>query len=360
MAISHLDLTAFRNIGKAVFQPHPELNIIIGNNGSGKTSLLEAIYFLGRGRSFRSSSSKKLIQDNHNQFILHCKTASPLANNIGIQVNLQGLKAKANQQVIKRSSDLATLLPLLFISPDADKLLQIAPKQRRRFLDWGLFHVEHNYLELWKRYNRTLVQRNSFLKSPHDQLKVWDDELIKYGLSIDQYRKKHVENLNLVFKSLIKELLPEKELSIAYKQGWPKNLDLKTAIYSNHDSDRKMGFTQRGPHRCDLQILDNKTKSLAEPFLSGGQLKLTAICLVLAQATIVSKVSNEQGILLIDDIAAELDPDKRRKLLEIVLNMGMQLFITSTDPSLITLPDEQSHQVFHVEHGTITATDVSN
>ena len=360
MAISHIDITAFRNISKAVLKPHLELNLIIGNNGSGKTSLLEAVYVLGRGRSFRASANKKLIQQAEKEFILHCKTSDIPSSNIGIRVGTAGLSAKANHQIIKRSSDLATLLPLLFISPDADKLLQISPKLRRRFLDWGLFHVEHNYLELWKRYNRTLIQRNSLLKSSMTDISVWDNELINYGNKINEFRTDYVSKLNDLFLALNEKLLPEHRLRLVYKKGWPKDLDLHTAITTNLEADKKMGFTHRGPHRCDLQVLFSDSNTLAEPLLSGGQLKLVAICLILAQAILVTKNAAQKGILLVDDIAAELDSNKRKLLIEIMLGMDMQIFITSTDVDLIDLPEEQSRQVFHVEHGCITATDVSS
>ncbi len=353
MPLTSINISNVRNIDEAIFDCHPTLNIIVGRNGSGKTSLLEGIYMLGRGRSFRTSFKKTIIQKNRQNIFVVGKTNHKHPQTIAIQLSEKGLIAKAKGEQLTKSSQLALILPLLMISPDADKLIEGGPKQRRRFIDWGLFHVEHSYLSLWKRYNRALIQRNTVLKrGAKAEIKSWDEQLIEYGMALTAHRRQYCQDLEKLFLSYLPHLTDNLNLGLHYRPGWLNEESLREALFNSFQGDSKVGFTQKGPHRADLCILlDGK---IAVNFLSGGQQKLVACALILAQAKLLNQRLNDRGILLVDDLPAELDPIHRESFLTLLNKIGSQLFVTTTEASLLPLDSFPSYTMFHVEHGKLS------
>lgn len=350
MLLNTIEIKALRNIAKASINCHPVLNIFVGPNASGKTSILESIYLLGRGRSFRSN--KNIIREQDDTLVVVAQLDDKHLKHIGVQISPSGFKAKYNGKIINKSSELATLMPLLMISPDADKLIQGKPSQRRRFLDWGLFHVEQSYFPVWQKFYRALLQRNSLLKQKNlKELPYWNQQLIEYGERVHQYRFKYISELKGIFEDFVSQLISNETLSINYKKGWLKELQYDEALSISKEKDISLGYTRQGPQRADL-LVQRENKN-ANAFLSGGQQKLAACALILAQAKLVNQRLSKKGVLLVDDLPAELDQEHRKILLDLLLELDSQIFLTTTDIELLKLHDKNTHSVFHVEHGKI-------
>ncbi len=356
MAIRLLSIHDLRNIQTASLEPCERLNLIFGPNGSGKTSILEAIYLLGRGKSFRSAYSRRIIRREQSSLTVFGKTlsANDCSDSLGIQIKEGKFRAKINGEIEKKSSNLASLLPLLLISPDADKLIKGSPRQRRRFIDWGLFHVEHEFLPVWQRYNRILLQRNSALRQNNGSvLDAWNDQLVEAALKLDQFRRGYLTQLVEQTQCILPKLLEIEACDFRYQPGWPISESYGAALIANVDSDIKAGFTQRGPHRAELSM--RVVGRPAAEFLSGGQQKLAACSLLLAQASVFNLRREENCILLVDDLPAELDTRHRAKFMDLLYSIGGQVFVTATDASSLDISGYPNKQMFHVEHGVITA-----
>lgn len=354
MSLSLLSILNLRNIESAKIEPSPRLNILVGANGSGKTSVLEAIYLLGRGKSFRSAYSRRIVNYNHPSLTVFGKTQSKsgLVNTLGIQISNGRFRAKLNGKFEQKSSTLASVIPLLFISPDGDKLINGSPRQRRRFIDWGLFHVEHEFLSVWQRYNRILQQRNAILRQKSVAMLVnWDEQFIEAALSLDKFRVKYLENLVCLTRKYIQQLLGIDGIEFSYQSGWRRGESFKDALKASVDSDLRLGFTQKGPHRADLQM-KIEGRAAAE-YLSGGQQKLAACSLLLAQASVFNQYKQDSCVILVDDLPSELDLQHRHLFMDLLYSIGGQLFVTTTASDLLQLSAYKDKKTFHVEHGSV-------
>lgn len=355
MALDLLSIQNLRNIQATSIQPCARLNVVYGANASGKTSLLEAIYLLARGKSFRSAYSRRIVRHEHAELTVFGRIASADGRRhaLGIQIKEGKFSAKVNGAFEQKSSRLAALLPLLLISPDGDKLIKGSPRQRRRFVDWGLFHVEPAFLSVWQRYNRLLQQRNALLRHKRrDLLLPWDDQLIVDGARLDQYRRDYVDKLAQQADHFIRQLLALDTFEFRYQSGWPQGEGYVDSLRSNLESDLRAGFTQRGPHRADLNVRV-AGRSAAE-VLSGGQQKLAACALLLAQASVFNRHTQKNCVILVDDLPAELDSHRRHNFMQLLYSIGGQLFVTTTDRDSLDLDVFSDKRVFHVEQGSIT------
>lgn len=352
MSITALAIRNLRNIAEISIEPGPRFNLIFGSNGSGKTSLLEAIYLLGRGRSFRSVYSNRIIRHGEESLTVFGKsTTQQFNNNLGIQIKDFKFKAKLNGQFLKKSSDLALVVPLLLITPDGDKLIKGSPRQRRRFMDWGLFHVEHKFLEVWQRYNRVLAHRNAALRQSRAYLAPWNLQLIEVAEEVHKYRLNYALELSVSAQNCFSELADINSAVFKYQSGWNKDQTFSESLNFNIENDIKAGFTQKGPHRADL-VMQIAGKSATE-YLSGGQMKLAASALFLAQARLYLSKLNTPCVLLVDDLPAELDIAHRKALLDILYATSGQVFITTTELSAVDLSDYNETRTFHVEQGCL-------
>ena len=352
MSLNSLTIQNLRNITNINLEPHSRFNIIYGENGSGKTSILEAIYVLGRGRTFRSAYNKKIIRNGEESlFIFSQSKEAEINNNLRIQIQNNQFQAKLNGQFLKKASSLALYVPLLLITPDGDKLIKGSPRQRRRFLDWGLFHVEHGFFEIWQRYNRVLIQRNIALRQSTAQLSTWSRQLADVGNELNKQRQYYSTQLAEMAQYCFKELTNIESARFNYLSGWNKDQTFAESLDLHTETDIKTGFTQRGPHRADLTMQINGHS--ASEYLSGGQIKLAACALYLAQARLYSSKLNKFCTVLVDDLPAELDSKHRKALLDVLYLTNGQIFITATDLSLLNLNGYEEIKMFHVEQGAI-------
>ena len=354
MSIKQLNINHFRAITEATLTPNPQLNVIIGGNGSGKTTLLESIYYLGRGKSFRSSQLKKIVQHGQTGFTLYTQLNTQPAANIGIQKSNTDTIVKLNGQIIHTSSSLAQYLPLLLIHPESHYLLEQGPKQRRHFMNWGLFHVEHRFLSLWNTFLQTLKQRNALVRHKDSRtLPIWDQRLCDVAEEIDQLRLKYIQAIEAPFQHFCQQLLQLEQIKLVYKRGWDDKKSFHEILLAARQRDFECGYTRYGPQRADLIIYQNGQN--IHQVVSRGQQKLVITALLLSQAQYLSEQRAQPTVILVDDITSELDISHCTKLYNTLLSMNSQLFITSVSDHLlshIALPE--SYQMFHVEQGQLS------
>ena len=357
MSIEQLEIKNFRNLAEVSLTPSSQLNAIIGNNGSGKTSLLEAIYFLGTAKSFRTPHSKQAIQFGSDQFVLFSKiTHNDSASvPVGISKSKTSIAIKIANKLVSSSSSLAEMLPVQLINPDVHKMLEEGPRYRRRFLEWGLFHVKPKYFFHWQSCRHILKQRNAALKQNLSQREIahWDSQLCEISTVITQIRKQYLEELQPVINQMLAKVenLPGVEIRLA--QGWSKEKSLEEVLVDNLETDRSRGFTQYGPQRVDLVILSQGVR--AKEVVSRGQQKLITAIMKLAQLVMLNNLDQgKNGILLVDDLPAELDPHFRNTLVNMIAEQHCQVFITATESSMLFQdPTHLPQQMFHVEHGNL-------
>ncbi len=355
MTLLKLDIYAVRNILKATIYPAPAINFIVGANASGKSAVIEAIFILGRAKSFRSATIKPVINFAQQQLIVAAQTmqANGGSTHLGIQLDSKSYCCRINQQATQKRSDLAYALPLQIIHPKSYELLDAGPQLRREFLDWGVFNDDENFLPAWRNYKKALAQRNSLLKTKTlKQLNVWDKELVYYGTIVNSYRHNYLQKFKPVFTEIVAQFLEIDDIDIKLLSGWDTDRDFQQVLNVDLDKDLRYGFTHSGPHRGDIQVLVNNR--LARDFVSRGQLKLLVMSLKLAQVQLLKNEHSNVGCFLIDDFAAELDVNNSAKLLHYLTELDCQVFITATEiTDFGDLTQIKNYKMFHVEHGNI-------
>ena len=328
------------------------LNVFEGRNGAGKTSILEGMHLLGRGRSFRTARVSEL-QRKGSDFLRVVGGVGPpeAVRVVGLERRGREIDLRVAGVRAERASVLASCLPQLVIRPESQGLISGGSEGRRKLLDWVLFHVEHNYGEQHARYRRVLQQRNSALKagSTDRALRVWDQEFLETADVLHHARAAFFAARGEDLRSRIDELVGF-PVDIQYSPGWPASSGLEQALKDSIARDRTLGFTANGPHRCDLQLTVMATK--ARNVLSRGESKLTILGLLLALADVVKKLGIPP-VLLIDDLASELDEYARERFFTAVAMTGCQAFVSTVDVALIPEPWRSSAAVFHVEQGAV-------
>lgn len=350
MSLAELALEDVRCLRRAELFLHPGQNLIWGGNASGKTSLLEAIFLLGRGRSFRTRSSERLIRHGEARLRVVGKTVGPPPESIGLEVSRQdGTVAKLRGAYVSSLAELSHAFAVQVIEPGAHKLIEEGAQRRRRWMDWAVFHVEPGFIDVWSRYARALKQRNSALRSTPDQAGAWDAEIVRHGEVIANLRRDFVERLQPYWTETVRELTGL-ELELYYARGWAADVTLTEALGAARDRDVARGMTHVGPHRADIVV--RLERGLARETLSRGQQKLVAAAMTLSQLSLIRELTGTLPTLLLDDPAAELDRDRLSRFVARVAQLQCQLVVTSLSPELSVFgaPD----RVFHVEHGAVS------
>jgi DNA replication and repair protein RecF len=359
MSLICLDMTNFRNFVSSQFKPlSAGFNLIYGHNGSGKTSLLEAIYYLSLGRSFRSTLIGRTIHQAADRFLLFAQTALQDTQivPIGIERQLVGdMKIRIAGKDANSVAELAELMPVQLINSHCYNLLDGGPVFRRKYLDWGVFYLNKDFLRLWKDTSQLIKQRNALLRRyrPQKELEIWNKELASKALLLNQYRQEYVQRLLPLLLTTVAELLPSLDVNITYRPGWDETKDYGDVLTASLERDIQLGHTQFGPHRADLKITINKV--IAKDILSRGQQKLFVCAMILAQGTLLNSDANKKPIYLIDDLPAELDIVSRTNLIALLSKQETQIFITAVERgSLSECLSALPLKMFHVEHGEIT------
>lgn len=351
-----------RNLVDLKLNLGPKFNVFYGNNGSGKTSVLEAIYLLSRARSFRCSHSDSIITYSQPKFSVFGLLNTPLGHQrLGIEREHGGrVRMKINGEATRLASQLAEYLPIQLMTPDSYKLLNDGPKYRRQFVDWGCFHHNPRFNQAWSQYQRALQQRNAALKqqAPLAEVKLWDIELIESAKLITEARKQYLADFMPLFYEMFAHLLVDCGLAIEYALGWPGDLGFEAALAASLPKDRAVGHTGVGPHRADITLLIDHIP--AQEILSRGQQKLLVAALHLAQGSHLQLARDKSCVFLLDDLTAELDADKQNAVISVLRMLKSQVFITSvTAEPLDTCLNPAETQMFHVKQGQIDALGVS-
>jgi DNA replication and repair protein RecF len=365
MAIFSLKVTQFRNLSLLNFSPTTDgLNIISGQNGSGKTNLLEAIYYLSLAKSFRHASVRHLVHYTKSEFSLFAQVLSlgetakdRTITTLGMQKGLNsGIRLRLGERTLSSITELAFFLPVQVIYSQSHHFFELGPVFRRKYLDWGLFYQQPAFLSCWHHFMKMLRQRNAALRKrcSKQEIECWTHELLHHAQVFDHFRRNYVSSIEPYIIEFAQTLLPDLPIQISYDPGWNQQQDLSEALAQSYSEDYRLGYTQFGPHRADLIV--NIQQTTVKHILSRGQQKLLICAMILAQGKFLVEQTKKCPIYLIDDLPAELDRQSRQKLLASLSEQSAQVFITAIESQAIT--EVASHatpiKVFHVEHGQVS------
>ena len=415
MYIKRLLINDFRNLEYVELTPCSGFNFICGPNGSGKTSIIEAIHYLSLARSFRTSSYQYLIRQGQPQFTLFAQVQ---ADNAELDTTIGLLRPRNGEPVIKINSDPITRMVDLIdhiyvqiIHPQGVELITKSAEVRRAFIDWGVYYTDPEFKQLWLQYRKTLKQRNTLLRrdgpkrryqSPFsdftpqlnegisglqgeasltlnaalasnlgfeqqnfgcdkhgfdqpnfgfDEMGVWDEALARLSEQITQKRQAYLEQLQVILQDIVGQFLPDFHLKFELNQGWEKGQDLRGLLAQNLEKDRGLGYTLYGCHRADLKIKNNNISAGAT--LSRGQLKMLVYAMRLAQGMLLRQLTNRTCIYLIDDLNSELDDRAQRILLDTLVSCQHQVFISNIQQELLFPSDTSQCKVFNLESGKV-------
>jgi DNA replication and repair protein RecF len=355
MSLAELRLEDVRCLRSAALELHPRLNLISGENGFGKTSLLEAIYLLGRGRSFRTRHTEQLIRHGESKLLVFGRLVSPggiadteIGHAVGVSYHRrEGIEARVDASPITSLAQLSSVFPVQVIDPGIHRLVEEGPLHRRRWLDWAVFHVEPNFILHWQNYSRALKQRNAALRSGADPT-IWNGELVRLGELLTISRARLMDALQPYWTAALQDL-DAVPATASFFSGWSRDQTLHDCLTAHLERDRERGSTGYGPHRFDV-VLKLQNHSVRE-VVSRGQQKLLGAAMALTMARYLYDMTGDRPALLLDDPAAELDELHTERLLATVGRLGGQLVVTALRPKDTPLgaPD----RVFHVEQGGV-------
>ncbi|HYE36694.1 DNA replication/repair protein RecF [Methylocaldum sp.] len=354
MSLVKIEAFDVRNIESATIEPSPRLNFVVGPNASGKTSLLEAVYLLGRARSFRTAQVNQAIRFGQSGLMVTGKIRNDagLVVPSGVHITRNKREIHLAGRTIHSSAELIRAFPVLVIQPASGALLEGAPKHRRQFLDWGVFHIEESYLDCWRRYVKALSQRNTLVREKRlREIELWNREVARYGTIMDGARERYAERLKPFFLQSAARFFAGFKFDLHVQSGWNKSKTLEAVLQEDVAADIRLGHTQSGPHKADFSItLDGRP---ARAYLSRGQMKLLVYALLLAQSLLMEESAGVSACVLIDDVASELDEDNKNRLLGFLRERRTQFFITATAEQIIKEAVDDDAAVFHVEHGQV-------
>ncbi len=331
MSLIELTVEDLRCLQRAELALDPRRNLIWGSNGSGKTSLLESIFLLGRGRSFRTRNSERLIRHGQPRLTVFGRTDGMPPQAVGVQVSRAGgTTARINGATAGSLTELSQSFPVQVIDPGIHKLVEEGGFRRRRWMDWAVFHVEPGFADAWVRYTRAVKQRNAALRHQPAQAAAWDPEVARLGEHIAESRRNMLDPLQPFWVQTVASLCGL-EVELHYSRGWSQDLPLAQAL-------------------ADSRVRDQGGRPARE-VLSRGQQKLVAIAMTLAQIRLLQERTALAPTLLLDDPAAELDGPHLLRFIEEVGRLNCQLVLTSLQPQsdLFGKPE----RVFHVEQGGV-------
>lgn len=360
MSISHLKISGIRNLQAVEFPPASRINIISGQNGSGKTSVLEAIHFLSSTRSFRTSELRHVLTQSQEAALVFSRVLAPGSTQpspLGVERRLNGdVRVRFDGRSLD-AAELASLLPVQVLYSGTFELLDGSPSIRRQFVDWGGFHADTQFIQLWRGFRRALKQRNSLLKYgkiDRFQMQVWDREFVAYGTQLTAHRRAYIDALVPQFERILKVLLGDVSIELKFYPGWDSKRSLDEVLLDQFEREAAQGFTLTGPQRADLRFRWDGVNAAER--LSRGQKKLVVSALRLAQGQLYRLQSQRPCIYLIDDLPSELDEPHVRLFCQFLEQSHDQCFITCVDPDTLTefwSPDTDL-ALFHLDAGHLT------
>lgn len=357
MRVTRLRIRDLRRLEEVEFAPGPGLNLFVGENGAGKTSVLEALHLMAYGRSFRGRVRDGLVRTGAPAIEIYVEWGqAERERRAGLRHAGQSWEGRLDGQAVSQLGDLCAALAVVTFEPGSHALVGGGGEPRRRFMDWGLFHVEQDFLPLWRRYIRALRQRNALLKrgAASDELDVWDRELAAAGEPLTRYRQVYLQRLESTLAVAAARIAPSLgAATLEFQPGWRREtMALEDALLLARDRDRLLGHTTTGPHRADWRV-GFAAMPQAEA-LSRGQAKLAALSCLLAQAGDFADRLGEWPVVALDDLASELDARHRAGVLAALREGGAQVFVTGTELSVQADGPGGDMRLFHVEQGRVT------
>lgn len=355
MILRRLDLLHLRIFERVRLEPCAGLNVITGPNASGKTSLLEGIHLLATGRSFRTARIGPVIRRGASGVMVTGRLEGERGElvHLGIRKGERGTQARVQGRRVRAQTELARLFPVQAIHPDSHELLAGPPGERRGFLDWGLFHSEEEYLPVLQGYRRALQQRNEALRlgAPDRALSAWEREMGRHGRQLDAFRRDYLLALGETVTDLRSRLPVEGALEWQYRRGWREEESLEEVLARGREREREMGYTLWGPHRAEV-IFRHEGVSLSQE-ASRGQQKTAVLLLRLAQVALHRRRTTRPVVVLVDDLASELDPARCAGALDLLRHLGCQVFVTAIQGDSLEVSGWEEIRMFHVEHGQL-------
>ena len=355
MQVTRLELSGLRCFEQARLSPGPGLNLLLGANGSGKTSILEALHLMAYGRSFRGRVRDGVVRSGGSalEVFVEWQEAGGRVRRAGLRHSGQSWEGRLDGAPLAQLGDLCAALAVVTFEPGSHALVMGPAETRRRFMDWGLFHVEPAFLGLWRRYARALKQRNSLLKARRGgdgQLDAWEQELASTGTVLTQSRERYLLQLQPFLAAASDALLPEAGATeLRFHPGWRREeLALADALLLARDRDLAAGFTSVGPHRADWRV--EQARIPGREALSRGQAKLTALSALLAQAEHQAGVRGDWPVIALDDLASELDRAHQALVLQRLQADGAQVLVSGTEAPAGLAALTLRPRTFHVEH----------
>ncbi len=353
MILERFEADGFRNLRGFAIEPHPSLNYLVGPNGAGKSSVLEAMQCLAMGHGFRSRRYRDHLAHDADEYLLRAE----LAEHGGISRHRCGVRRGRDGQLdlkldfapLASFAELARLLPVKVLTPDSHQLIQGAPEERRRFLDWGCFHADESFHPAWRRFRRALSQRNELLRegAPDGEVRSWDEAIALDGTALQALRSAYVDRLKFHVEQRLATVGFVFHVELELRSGWSRERSLGDALERNLDQHRRMRTTTDGPHRAELVVrVDGRP---ARDVLSRGQQKLLVYLLHLAQ---VDELAGRTGgseddagrvtrpVVLCDDLGSELDVPATTSLLRALVGTGSQVFVSG-----VTLPPAHARDI---------------
>lgn len=354
MFLTRVQLSGVRRFRSEQWLPAPGLNFISGGNGAGKTTLLEAVHLLAYGRSFRGRVRDGLVRTGAEAvevFAEWQERQSPRTRKVGLRHSGSEWQGRLDGQSVSHLGELCAALAVVTFEPGSHALVTGGGEPRRRLVDWGLFHVEPDFLPVWRRYARALKQRNQLLKARvrDAQLDAWDHELSEAGEPLTRYRQRYLDQLAPEVRVAAADLVPALGAAeLTFSPGWNREgVSLADALLLARDRDLAYGYTSVGPHRADWRI--GFAALPGREALSRGQAKLTALSLLLAQASMHAARCGEWPVVALDDLASELDRSHQTRVLGRLLASGAQVLITGTEAPAALETLSADVEMFHVE-----------
>lgn len=361
MRITRLTIRNLRRLAQVELQPGPGLNLLVGENGAGKTSVLEALHLMAYGRSFRGRVRDGLVRSGAEAVEVFVEWrpgghGDGATRRAGLRHAGDRWTGRLDGADVAQLGDLCAALAVVSFEPGSHALVEGGGEPRRRFMDWGLFHVEHEFLPAWRRYARALRQRNALLKAqrPDAELEGWELEMAAAGDEMTRSRGAYLARLDRQLAELVPSLSPGLGAAeLAFQPGWRRQeVSLADALLLSRGRDRQVGHTTVGPHRADWRVRVGAAPEGES--LSRGQAKLVALACLLAQAADLGERHGAWPVVALDDLASELDAAHRGRVLALLERTGAQVFVTGTDWAPLERPRRRADAVmFHVEHGRV-------
>ncbi len=356
MSIKSLSFSGIRNLNNTELKPATALNLIYGDNASGKSSLLESIALLATGKSFRAKKIRHCFSYGEEKMLIKASIQDNVLGDAEIE-SLRNIQAqqimRINDEAVGTQAEVAHWLPIQQIDPNTFTLLSGPPEKRREFIDWGLFHVEQTFFAKWKLFKQQLKQRNLLLKNKDNEfLSQWTHSFCNVAEEINNKRKIYLQEFEPIFLDMCANLGVNADIDIKFYAGWDSSKELEHILLKQQERDLQLGYTQSGPHKAEIKLTANGFS--ASEVLSRGQQKLAVAALKLAQSDLFYKQTERKPIYLIDDLSSELDETHIRLLFNYFAELDCQIFITSVKKEdLVNNCQTKDFKLFHVEQGII-------